>query len=164
MPTIRVDGAVYKALQERAEAFVDTPNSVLRRILGFQPGRDETEELEVGTSVPEGRGAAIAKQGGRRATGKTAAATPRRRRSPGRRERAPSGSLLPSERYREPILRALAQSGGTGSGSRSNRGGRPSSGRRLQLRSIETSSGLEACDGRTGCSSCVCAWSMRDSW
>ena len=113
MPTIRVDGAVYKALQGRAEAFVDTPNSVLRRILGLQPGRDETEQLEVGTSVPEARAVTVAKQGGRRATGKTAAATPRRRRGPARRERAPSGSLLPSERYREPILRALAQRGGT---------------------------------------------------
>lgn len=113
MPTIRVDGAVYKALQERAEAFVDTPNSVIRRILGLQPGRDETEEVEVGTPEPQGRAVPVAKQGGRRGTGKTAAATPRRRHGPARRERAPSGSLLPSERYREPILRALAQRGGS---------------------------------------------------
>ena len=33
-PTIRVDDEVYALLQERAEAFIDTPNTVLRRILG----------------------------------------------------------------------------------------------------------------------------------
>jgi hypothetical protein len=38
-PTIRVDDEVYALLQERGEAFVDTPNTVLRRILGLtEPG------------------------------------------------------------------------------------------------------------------------------
>ncbi|MEU0472901.1 hypothetical protein ACFW5S_04920 [Streptomyces olivaceus] len=37
-PTIRVDKEVYEALQQRAEPFVDTPNSTLRRILGL-PGK-----------------------------------------------------------------------------------------------------------------------------
>ena len=32
-PTIRVDDDVFAALQERAQPFVDTPNSVLRRLL-----------------------------------------------------------------------------------------------------------------------------------
>ena len=36
-PTIRVDDEVYALLQQRAEAFVDTPNTVLRRILDLEP-------------------------------------------------------------------------------------------------------------------------------
>ncbi len=35
-PTLRVDDEVYSALQEKAVAFVDTPNTVLRRILGLE--------------------------------------------------------------------------------------------------------------------------------
>jgi len=35
MPVIRVDEEVWKELQRRAEPLVDTPNSVLRKILGF---------------------------------------------------------------------------------------------------------------------------------
>lgn len=34
-PTIRVDDDVFSALQKRAKPFVDTPNSVLRRLLGL---------------------------------------------------------------------------------------------------------------------------------
>lgn len=34
-PTIRVDDEVYDRLKEEAEPFVDTPNTVLRRVLGF---------------------------------------------------------------------------------------------------------------------------------
>src|SRR5437660_593293 len=33
MPTIRVDDEVYERLKQKAEPFVDTPNSVLRRVL-----------------------------------------------------------------------------------------------------------------------------------
>ena len=35
MPVIRVDDEVWNELQRRAEPLVDTPNSVLRRILGL---------------------------------------------------------------------------------------------------------------------------------
>lgn len=35
MPVIRVDDKVWNELQRRAEPLVDTPNSVLRRILGL---------------------------------------------------------------------------------------------------------------------------------
>ncbi len=35
MPTIRVDDQVYGRLKDDAEPFVDTPNSVLRRVLGL---------------------------------------------------------------------------------------------------------------------------------
>ena len=35
MPVIRIDDEVFKALQERAVPLLDTPNSVLRRLLGL---------------------------------------------------------------------------------------------------------------------------------
>jgi hypothetical protein len=34
-PSIRVDDEVYEALQSRARAFVDTPNAVIRELLGI---------------------------------------------------------------------------------------------------------------------------------
>jgi hypothetical protein len=37
-PTIRVDDEVYALLQSKAEAFVDTPNTVLRRLLNLNGG------------------------------------------------------------------------------------------------------------------------------
>jgi hypothetical protein len=37
--TIRVDDEVFKALQRRAEPFVDSPNDVLRRLLGLAETR-----------------------------------------------------------------------------------------------------------------------------
>src|SRR5262245_12036448 len=36
MPTIRIDDEVYEWLQRNGRAFEDTPNSVLRRIAGFE--------------------------------------------------------------------------------------------------------------------------------
>ncbi|QUX31189.1 hypothetical protein KGD83_12250 [Nocardiopsis akebiae] len=53
---IRVDAEVYAALQERAQPFVDTPNDVLRRVLGLDtlasntvpdPGAPEQDATEV---------------------------------------------------------------------------------------------------------------------
>jgi restriction system protein len=37
MPTIRIDEDVWKALQEGAKPFVDTPNDVLRRLFRLDP-------------------------------------------------------------------------------------------------------------------------------
>jgi restriction system protein len=37
MPTIRIDDDVWKALQEGAKPFVDTPNDVLRRVFCLDP-------------------------------------------------------------------------------------------------------------------------------
>ena len=38
MPTVRIDDEVWEALQKRAKPFVDTPNDVLRRMLGLDHG------------------------------------------------------------------------------------------------------------------------------
>lgn len=40
--TIRVDDEVFKALQRRGQAFVDTPNDVLRRLLRLNDSRRRT--------------------------------------------------------------------------------------------------------------------------
>jgi len=45
-PSIRVDDEVYEALQQRARAFVDTPNAVIRELLGITRAKD---------GVPAGR-------------------------------------------------------------------------------------------------------------
>lgn len=42
VPTLRVDGEVFSALQEQATPFVDTPNSVLRRVLGLDVSANRT--------------------------------------------------------------------------------------------------------------------------
>lgn len=105
MPTIRVDSEVYRALQSQAEPFIDSPNSVLRRVLQLRPlnGSDDDEPISKGQA----------------AAPKAAAARPgahtRRRRQ--KRERAPAGSLLPIERYKESILEVLVERGGAASAS-----------------------------------------------
>ena len=49
MPVIRVDDEVWKELQGRAEPLVDTPNSVLRKILGLTGDRvgNEGKVIEI---------------------------------------------------------------------------------------------------------------------
>jgi hypothetical protein len=42
MPTIRIDDEVYEVLQRRAKPFVDTPNSVLRRVLDLEAEPQES--------------------------------------------------------------------------------------------------------------------------
>ena len=44
MPVIRVDDEVWKELQRRAEPLVDTPNSVLRKLLGLTEDKVSNEE------------------------------------------------------------------------------------------------------------------------
>ena len=44
MPVIRVDDEVWKELQRRAEPLVDTPNSVLRKLLGLTGDKVGNEE------------------------------------------------------------------------------------------------------------------------
>jgi negative regulator of replication initiation len=42
MRTIRVDDEVFRALQRRGKPFIDTPNSVLRRLLRLDKGDSRT--------------------------------------------------------------------------------------------------------------------------
>jgi predicted CopG family antitoxin len=46
MPTIRIDDEVYERLKKEAEPFVDTPNSVLRRVFELDAPRESEPEME----------------------------------------------------------------------------------------------------------------------
>lgn len=103
MPTtIEVDDQVYETLRQKAEPFVDTPNSVLRRVLGISG----TETEQNGTSSRSAAmRATVAKQTGIRAA----------KRSAGRDKAAPRaarGTLLPEAEYEIPILEYLDGHGG----------------------------------------------------
>jgi len=96
-PSIDIDADVWNLLKREAEPLVDTPNTVLRRLL----------TLSAATSAAEG--------------GSDANASPRAmRRDPARTSgkgkhgpRAPVGSLLPEAEYEGPILRVLGAPGGS---------------------------------------------------
>lgn len=110
MPNIRIDRDVYEFLQQRARAFVDTPNTVLRRLLGLDPANapDEPDKSEispnpVGTSSLRLRARSAVKKRDQRAS--------RRRRK--RTSAVPAGSLLPEADYVIPLLTVLAEHGGT---------------------------------------------------
>lgn len=56
MKTIRVDDDVWKVLQKKANAFEDTPNSVLRRALGIdrsKTGRNSKARAPRGEKTPQ---------------------------------------------------------------------------------------------------------------
>ncbi len=55
MRTIEVDEDVYASLQRQAEAFVDTPNDVLRRVLLGRP-LDARRSRTTGSQVHQGTG------------------------------------------------------------------------------------------------------------
>lgn len=105
--TIRVDREVYDRLKEDAEPFVDTPNSVLRRLLGMPLVKEPLSELE----DSGGNGSAPS----RSTTAGDRPARKGRRRVPatGKGSRAASDSILPEHAYELPILRALVEAGGS---------------------------------------------------
>jgi hypothetical protein len=119
MPNIRIDRDVYDFLKHRAEPFTDTPNSVLRRLLGLDasdgskqdkdPGRPQTRMRVRGESAAGIRSGndTVEKKRSRRSArpvhGK------KRKRTP----RIPPGSLLPEDEYVAPLLTALAERGGS---------------------------------------------------
>jgi hypothetical protein len=103
-PTIRIDDKVFEALKAHAEPLVDTPNSVLRRLLGI------AESVE--------RGQADDSQGRAASAGDLAVkkSVPRRRkgaRAAGGSGRAPRGTTLPDEEYEIPLLEVLVGKGGS---------------------------------------------------
>jgi len=56
MRVIRVDDDVWRALQKRAAAFEDTPNSVLRRVLkvnGNRSRKDPSKRIHRGDRTPQ---------------------------------------------------------------------------------------------------------------
>jgi Mrr N-terminal domain len=106
VPNIRVDQDVYSFLKDQAEPFVDTPNSVLRRLLGLE--EQSVKDVAPAAADPPPTRAPrrpVAK------TGKAGKGSRRRVRERG--PRAVAGSLLPEQEYIVPLLRALAERGGS---------------------------------------------------
>lgn len=94
-PTIRVDQLVYRELQKRAMPFVDTPNSVLRRVLELpatEPSPKSTDRLAKGS---RGEGTKLRRGG-----------------SGARKARAASEDILSETEYELPLLKILDERGG----------------------------------------------------
>lgn len=105
-PSIEIDEAVWDKLKQEAEPLVDTPNTVLRRLLriGSQPQSTSQPEGEKGHSSH--RSVALHRRSKSSSKGK-------RQRRGG--SRAPVGSLLPESEYERPILSVLGERGGSAS-------------------------------------------------
>ncbi|GAA4934637.1 DUF4357 domain-containing protein [Streptomonospora halophila] len=58
-PVIRIDDEVYAALQDKAKAFEDTPNDVMRRWLGLQDGPSNSGKHRRGDLMPLIRSGAL---------------------------------------------------------------------------------------------------------
>jgi hypothetical protein len=101
---IELDDEVFDYLKANAEPWVDTPNTVLRRLLGM--GRPTTTTAtttasKVATSSTSSRGHAP----GRSTRANAAKLRPKRK-------RAAAGTLLPEDRYERPLLKVLVDVGG----------------------------------------------------
>ena len=102
-PTVRIDDDVFEALKQHAEPFVDTPNTVLRRLLNLgRTAGPAGEELEDDSAEPEPQATSPeAQRSGRR-----------RRRKSVRPARAKRGSILHESAYELPMLEILDEHGG----------------------------------------------------
>jgi Mrr N-terminal domain len=100
-PQVDLDDDVFEYLKSCAEPFVDTPSTVLRRLLGLGGSSPEP-----GTAVVPG---ALEK------VDRSAAAKRKKQKklvSVRKRTRAAAGTLLPEEEYVQPLLRVLDEAGG----------------------------------------------------
>jgi hypothetical protein len=126
-PTIRINEDTYEELKQHAEPFVDTPDSVIRRLLGLNENPDQSDAPAAEDVEPHGAGRKRANPPSaatRRANGagKAPAGRARRKGKSSRRSgagsnatgRAPRGSLLSDDAYEMPILQVLAERGGRG--------------------------------------------------
>jgi Mrr N-terminal domain/SeqA protein N-terminal domain len=98
-PSVELDEDIYEYLKSHAEPFTDTPSTVLRRLLHLDGGSEADSQHAAisGTAQRRAPGRAAKRGGTRRSSGRT---------------RAPSGTLLPEQRYELPLLRALIDAGG----------------------------------------------------
>jgi hypothetical protein len=103
-PKILIDDEVLALLKSKAEPFVDTPNTVLRRLLGMPPmnGSVDNESLAGRELLIEEPATGSRRQPAHR----------RRRRSRSATKRAQPGSILPDEEYELPLLEILDAHGG----------------------------------------------------
>jgi hypothetical protein len=96
---IDVDEEVYGALRANAEPFIDTPNSVLRRLLGLGAS---TSAAEASQAPPRPNVPRSAPKVGTKA-----------RKAKSSKPRAAAGTLLPEKEYEMPLLQALVDAGGS---------------------------------------------------
>jgi hypothetical protein len=97
---IEIDDDVFDYLKQEAEPFVDTPNTVLRRLLDLEPTRTSLASSSAVATIRATKGGP-----GRRTKTKSSGEW---------RKRVPVGSILPEEEYEVPLLRALIAAGGSG--------------------------------------------------
>jgi hypothetical protein len=98
---IQIDDEVWELLKERAEPFVDTPNTVIRRLLDL-PVAANGSGIGAREVVADAVGAGTARRTKR---GR------KRRRDTGA-PRAQTGTILPHEEYELPMLKILDEHGG----------------------------------------------------
>ena len=113
MPSIDIDDEVYDRLKHTAEPFVDTPNSVLRRVLGLDPNPNGASGSSAIAKATTAR--APAKLQGAATTGARKRSRTRRKSHKKERTRVPAGSILQEDAYELPLIQALVQAGGEGS-------------------------------------------------
>lgn len=110
-PTIRIDDEVYEVLKSRAEPFVDTPNTVLRRVLSLDSSTAATEDLDlIDDDLPRPTKLAAVTNAAHPTT--SSSRRPGKKTSSAKRRRAPAGVLLPEVRYEAPLLAAILELGG----------------------------------------------------
>jgi Mrr N-terminal domain/SeqA protein N-terminal domain len=107
-PTIRIDEELYAYLKEKAEPFVDTPNSVLRRLLKLPGENGSSAEVDSGDNLDAEESPSRNELGG---PASPVRAKPRLVKKRGR-QRAVRGSLVPQADYELPILQVLVEKGG----------------------------------------------------
>lgn len=106
-PTIRIDDDVFDELKKHAEPFVDTPNTVLRRILGLgegglasSNGSGDLEHADVETASKHV------------ASGSSRSTRQRQRRAKATRpSRAKTGTILHESAYELPMLEIISEHG-----------------------------------------------------
>lgn len=106
-PTIRIDEDVFEELKKHAEPFVDTPNTVLRRLLNLGDAGSGPTNGAVDLEVDEDEAPSGASAREERATRQR-----RRRTKPKRAPRAKTGSILHESAYELPILQIIEKRGG----------------------------------------------------
>lgn len=102
-PNIDIDEAVFDYLKSKAEPFVDTPNSVLRRALGIDSTARPAANIAATTHSSLATPLTKAPRTPKAKAAKLAAP---------KRTRAASGTLLPEDQYEMPLLHALVDAGG----------------------------------------------------
>jgi hypothetical protein len=110
---------VYDELKAHAEPFVDTPNTVLRRLLGLDTAAAGDDEDLIDRASENGQLEDLAPVSPSEPPMVPSKASPRRRHKRGsklpttKHTRAPAGALLAEDEYEIPMLEALVELGGS---------------------------------------------------